>query len=145
MSKFTAEQRKTIKNLVLQALCQQKTLEATSAYVKEKSCLEISSDEADRIRKAFRKEARYWLSVLTSSNYEYIAEYRDRIEAVKYQIRRANELYDKPAPLKTVVKELHNPDGTTTRMQEIHKIDNRDFKRRLLTDITNMESMLMDM
>jgi hypothetical protein len=67
MSKFTTEQRKTVKNLVLQALCQQKTLEATSDYVKDKSGLEISSDEADRIRKAFRKEAREWLSVLTSS------------------------------------------------------------------------------
>jgi hypothetical protein len=78
MSKFTIEQRKTIKNLALQALCQQKTLEGTSDYVKENSGLEISSDEADRIRKAFRKEAREWLSVLASSNHEYIAEYRDR-------------------------------------------------------------------
>lgn len=145
MSKFTIEQRKTVKDLVFQGLCQQKTLESISAYVKEKSGLEISSDEADRIRKAFRKEAREWLSVLASSNHEYIAEYRDRIEAVKYQIRRANELYDKPAPLKTVVKEYQNPDGTKTKIQEIHKIDDRDFKRRLLTDITNMESMLMEM
>ena len=145
MSKFTTEQRKTIKSLVLQALCQQKTLEATSDYIKEKSGLEISSDEADRIRKAFRKEARDWLSVLASSNHEYIAEYRDRIEAVKYQIRRANELYDKATPLKTVVKEYQNPDGTTTKIQEIHKIDDRDFKRRLLTDISNMEKTLMEM
>ena len=74
MSKFTIEQRKTIKNLALQVLCQQKTLEGTSDYVKENSGLEISSDEADRIRKAFRE----WLSVLASSNHEYIAEYRDR-------------------------------------------------------------------
>ena len=145
MSKFTTEQRKTIKSLVLQALCQQKTLEATSDYVKENSGLEISSDEADRIRKAFRKEARDWLSVLASSNHEYIAEYRDRIEAVKYQIRRANELYDKPAPLKTVVKEYQNPNGSVTKVQEIHKIDNTDLKRRLLTDISNMERMLMEM
>src|SRR5215204_1311428 len=145
MSKFTIEQRKTVKDLVFQGLCQQKTLESISAYVKEKSGLEISSDEADRIRKAFRKEAREWLSVLASSNHEYIAEYRDRIEAVKYQIRRANELYDKPAPLKTVVKEVTNPDGTTTKIQEIHKIDNSDLKRRLLVDISNMEKMLMEM
>jgi hypothetical protein len=36
MSKFTIEQRKTIRNLVFQAICEQKTLEAISGYVKEK-------------------------------------------------------------------------------------------------------------
>src|SRR5829696_8572954 len=122
MSKFTVEQRKVIRNLVFQAVCEQKTLKAASKYVKEKSGFEISEDEADRIKTSLRKEAGQWLSLLASSNYEYIAEYRERIEAVKYLIRRANELFNQPAPIKIVQKTFHNPDGTITVVNESHTI-----------------------
>jgi aspartate/tyrosine/aromatic aminotransferase len=145
MSKFTIEQRKTIKGLVLQALCEQQTLESMAKYVKEKSGFEISLYEAERIAKAFRKEARTWLSTLVRSNYEYLAEYRERINGVKYAIQRANELYRKPAPLKSVVRVISNPDGTETKTNELIKMDNSDLKRKLLVDIANMEKLLMDM
>src|SRR5215204_5189583 len=102
MSKFTIEQRKIIRNLVLQAINEQKTLKATSEYVKEKLGFEISEDEADRIKTSLRKEAKQWLSVLMSSNYKFVAEYVERIQSVKYSIKRANELFNQPAPIKTV-------------------------------------------
>jgi hypothetical protein len=111
----------------------------------EKSGLEISEDEADRIKTSLRKEASQRLSVLASSNYVFIAEYRERIETVKYLIKRANELFNQPAPIKTVQKTFHNPDGTTTVVNESHTMDNSNLKRRVLVDIANMESMLMEM
>ena len=145
MSKFTIEQRKVIRNLVLQAINEQKTLKATSEHVKEKSGFEISEDEADRIKISLRKEAKQWLSVLMSSNYEFVAEYVERIQSVKYSIKRANELFNQPSPAKAIQKTFHNPDGTTTVVNESHTLDNSDLKRRLLVDIAKMESMLMEM
>ena len=66
MSKHTIEQRKVIKGLVLQGVCEQQTFQSMSDYVKQKSGLEITLYEAERICKAFRKEAREWLSVTCS-------------------------------------------------------------------------------
>lgn len=145
MSKHTIEQRKVIKGLVLQGVCEQQTFQSMSDYVKQKSGLEITLYEAERICKAFRKEAREWLSVLVRSNYEYLAEYRERIQAVKYAIQRANELYHKPPTIKRIKKSLVNPDGSFTTVDESHTVDNSDLKRKLLVDIANMEKLLMDM
>ena len=81
---------------------------------------EISEAETKRYRQALRKEAHQWITVLAKSKYEYIAEYRQRIQEVE------------------------------NNQKELWKIyydfrSSSELKRQCQMDLAKLSSMLMDM
>jgi hypothetical protein len=82
LSRFTLVQRQKIKSLVLEGVCQHKTTGEIMHYLKERG-FNISEAETKRYRQTLRKEAHQWIKVMAKSKYEYIAEYRQRIQEVE--------------------------------------------------------------
>jgi hypothetical protein len=118
--RFTVEQRRKIKSLVLEGVCQHKTTEDIRQYIKENIGFEISEAETKRYRQTLRKEAHQWIIILAKSKYEYIAEYRQRIQEVENNQKELWKLY----------------------------YDNRsssELKRQCQMDLARLSSMLMDM
>jgi len=105
---------------VLEGVCQLKTTGDIRQYIKENMGFEISEAETKRYRQALRKEAHQWITVLAKSKYEYIAEYRQRIQEVE------------------------------NNQKELWKIyydfrSSSELKRQCQMDLAKLSSMLMDM
>jgi hypothetical protein len=118
--RFTVEQRKKIKTLVLEGICQHKTTGDIRHYIKENIGFEISEAETKRYRQALRKEAHQWITVLAKSKYEYIAEYRQRIQEVENNQKELWKLYNDPR-------------------------SSYELKRQCQMDLARLSSMLMNM
>jgi hypothetical protein len=118
--RFTVEQRKKIKSLVLEGVCQRKTTGDIRQYIKENIGFEISEAETKRYRQGLRKEAHQWINVLAKSKYEYIAEYRQRIQEVENNQKELWRLYYDPR-------------------------SSYELKRQCQMDLAKLSSMLMDM
>lgn len=118
--RFTVEQRKKIKSLVLEGVCQHKTTGDIRRYIKENIGFEISEAETKRYRQGLRKEAHQWINVLAKSKYEYIAEYRQRIQEVENNQKELWRLYYDPR-------------------------SSYELKRQCQMDLAKLSSMLMDM
>lgn len=120
MSRFTLEQRQKIKSLVLEGVCQHKTTGDIRQYIKENTGFEISEAETKRYRQTLRKEAHQWITVLAKSKYEYIAEYRQRIQEVENNQKELWRLY-------------------------YDSRSSNELERQCQMDLAKLSSMLMDM
>jgi hypothetical protein len=118
--RFTVEQRRKIRSLVLEGVCQHKTTEDIRKYIKENVGFEISEAETKRYRQILRKEAHQWITILARSKYEYIAEYRQRIQEVENNQKELWKLYYDPR-------------------------SSYELKRQCQMDLARLSSMLMNM
>jgi hypothetical protein len=105
---------------VLEGVCQHKTTGDIRHYIREKIGFEISEAETKRYRQGLRKEAHQWINVLAKSKYEYIAEYRQRIQEVENNQKELWRLYYDPR-------------------------SSYELKRQCQMDLAKLSSMLMDM
>jgi hypothetical protein len=105
---------------VLEGICQRKTTGDIRQYIKENTGFEISEAETKRYRQTLRKEAHQWITILAKSKYEYIAEYRQRIQEVENNQKELWKLYYDPR-------------------------SSYELKRQCQIDLARLSSMLMDM
>ena len=105
---------------MLEGVCQHKTTGDIRRHIKENIGFEISEAETKRYRQGLRKEAHQWINVLAKSKYEYIAEYRQRIQEVENNQKELWRLYYDPR-------------------------SSYELKRQCQMDLAKLSSMLMDM
>ena len=113
MPKFTASERMLIQNLVCNLSIKRIPDNEIIKEVYEHTKKTISKVTLFNIRKRIKKESSKWYTQLRQGEYEYIHEFKERINEIVDLQRQHHEI---------IIKNQDNPSVVQTSLAELHKL-----------------------
>ena len=114
MPKFTASERMLIQNLVCNLSNKRIPDNEIIKEVYERTKKTISKVTLFNVRKRIKKESSKWYTQLRQGEYEYIHEFKERINEIVDLQRQHHEI---------IIKNQDNPSVVQTSLAELHKLN----------------------
>ena len=114
MSKFTNDERSQIQNIVANLTIKRIPDPMIIKHIENQTGKSITRKTLWNIRQRLKKESYDWYSQLREGEYEYIHEFKERINEIAYLQRQHYEI---------ISKNQHNPSVVQASLAELHKLN----------------------
>jgi len=95
MSSFTNDERVLIKNIVAKLLIKKVSSAEIIEEVYQKTNKKITSKEIYNVRESIKKDSYHWFKTRAEGQYEYIREFKERIEEILWQLIKHHNIIEK--------------------------------------------------
>jgi hypothetical protein len=114
VSKYTYTERQDVKSLVATLTIKRIPDNEIRQEIYRQTGKTLSRSGLFNVKQAIKKESYYWYQRLREGNYEYIHEFKERINEIQDLIKRHNEIID---------NNKDNPTIQQTSLAEIHRLN----------------------
>jgi hypothetical protein len=112
--KFTNEERRLIKNTVALMSIKKIPDSDIEREIYNKTAKTITRKEIYNVRNRIKKESYNWYKSMREGQYEYIHEFKERIEEILWLQRKHHEIIDNP---------LESTQTKQSSLQELHRLN----------------------
>ena len=123
VSKFTNGERSLVKNIVANLTIKRIEEEDIIKVIFDQTGKSITRKEIWNIRERIKRESYHWYKTMREGNYEYIHEFKERINEILDLQKRHYEIVDNdktPVPIKqTSLAELHRLSITLSNLFDV--------------------------
>ena len=115
MAKFTSEERRIVDGIVASLSIERiPDTEIIEEIKRQTNKDKISRQSLYNIRQRIKKESAKWYSQIRESRYEYIHEFKERINEIMDLQKKAHKIFD---------DNIDNPDIQLDAISELHKLN----------------------
>lgn len=115
MAKFTSEERRIVDGIVASLSIERiPDTEIIEEIKRQTNKDKISRQSLYNIRQRIKKESAKWYSQIRESRYEYIHEFKERINEIMDLQKKAHKIFD---------DNMDNPDIQLDAISELHKLN----------------------
>ena len=114
MPKFTKAERQLVKTIVATLSLKRIPDKDIIADIFEQTNKAVSAHTLWQIRQQIKKESMKWYKTMREGEYEYIHEFKERIDEILWLQRKHHEIIDSPTEATTVKQ---------TSMAELHRLN----------------------
>jgi hypothetical protein len=115
MSSFTNDERVLIKNIVAKLSIKKVSSAQIIEEIYQKTNKTITSKEIYNVRQIIKNDSYQWFKTRAEGQYEYIREFKDRIEEILWQLIEHHNIIE---------KNQHSPQIQQTSLAELQKLNN---------------------
>jgi outer membrane protein assembly factor BamA len=123
VSKFTSGERTLIKSIVATLSIKKIPESEIIKEVYEQTKKTITRKEIYNVRQRIKKESYHWYKIMREGQYEYIHEFKERIDEILWLQRKHHEIMDSEVESKTVkqasLAELHRLNVTLSNYFDV--------------------------
>ena len=113
MSKFTYDERNLVKSIVASLTIKRIPEPEIIKAIFDQTNKAISKRQISRLRQSIKKESYHWYKTMREGEYEYIHEFKERINEIVDLQRRHHAIID---------NNEHNPQVQQTSLAELHRL-----------------------
>ena len=114
MSSFTNDERVLIKNIVAKLSIKKVSSAEIIEEVYQKTNKTITSKEIYNVRQSIKKDSYQWFKTRAEGQYEYISEFKERIEEILWLLIKHHTIIE---------KNQHSPQIQQTSLAELQKLN----------------------
>ena len=114
MSSFTNDEKVLIKNIVAKLSIKKVSSAKIIEEVYQKTNKKITTKEIYNVRQSIKKDSYQWFKTRAEGQYEYILEFKDRIEEILWQLIKHHNIIE---------KKQHSPQIQQTSLSELQKLN----------------------
>jgi hypothetical protein len=114
MSSFTNDEKVLIKNIVAKLSIKKASSAKIIEEVYQKTNKKITTKEIYNVRQCIKEDSYQWFKTQAEGQYEYIREFKDRIEEILWQLIKHHNIIE---------KNQHSPQIQQTSLSELQKLN----------------------
>jgi hypothetical protein len=114
MSSFTNDEKVLIKNIVAKLSIKKASSAKIIEEVYQKTNKKITTKEIYNVRQCIKEDSYQWFKTQAEGQYEYIREFKDRIEEILWQLIKHHNIIE---------KNQHSPQIRQTSLSELQKLN----------------------